>query len=63
MTQGTQDVLVTVGKSSVTCPVQSDWPKSLWRCSLPDDVILSNEGDFPVTIDYNEMKEDISVMC
>jgi geranylgeranyl transferase type-2 subunit alpha len=52
---------ITVGGVRGSCPVQSDWPKSLWRCPLSDDVILSDEEEVPVTIDLDELKDNLSV--
>ena len=52
---------VTVGGVCGSCPVQSDWPKSLWRCPLSDDVIPSNEEDVPVIIELDKHKENLSV--
>ena len=46
---------------SVSCPVQSDWPKALWQWGLPDDVIPSNEGDVPIVIEFDDLREEVSV--
>lgn len=39
----------------------SIWPKSLWRFPLPDDVILSHEGDVPAIITLDELKEELLI--
>ena len=59
--QVTQPIQVSVGGATLSCSLQSDWPKSLWRCPLPDDAIPSNEGDVPVSVNYNDLKEELTI--
>ena len=40
---------------------QSDWPQTLWRFPLSNDVIPSNKGTLPVAIIFGKSREDHSL--
>ena len=59
--QGAETVGMVVAESPVLLTEKSDWPKSLWRFPLSDDVIPSNEGAFTVTVVFGESREVVSL--
>ena len=50
-----------MGGRSVSSSVQSDWPKALWRCPLPNDVIPSNEEDTAVSVSYGNLSVNLTL--
>ncbi|CAI7999217.1 Geranylgeranyl transferase type-2 subunit alpha, partial [Geodia barretti] len=59
--KGAETVGMVVAESPVLLTEKSDWPKSLWRFPLSDDVIPSNEGAFTVTVVFGESREVVSL--
>ena len=50
-----------MGESRFSTSERSDWPKSLWKFPLADDVIPSNEGTFPVAVVIGERREEVTL--
>ena len=50
-----------MGESRFSTSARSDWPKSLWKFPLADDVIPSNEGTFPVAVVIGERREEVTL--
>ncbi len=52
---------ITVGDSPIYYPEQSDWPKSLWVCRVPDDILKGEEGGVAVRVQYEGQEVWLSV--
>ena len=46
---------VTIGESVIQCPGESSWPGSFYKCSIPDDLVSTDDDtDIKVTFDTLE---------